>query len=246
MARDWSQHFDSYGLLTHNGDGGDTASREGLFAIAEVLLPIAPARELSWEFRVSKLEIDPGIFVRHPEHSRAVPSFWSNPNEFSRDQQNPLSKAMVFKNRKHVFDRLFKNHSRRFFFCQNKDFFGPAIYIRAYGWYWLYPLLVIMDLALLWNSLNRIGLIPRIQETTGKVMWLNEDDVGDDINHTVDLLYSRFRMPTPVSYLARILYRSFRPYGGCQRAWDHYFREEVGAPPLNEMWAPIIQKWIMS
>lgn len=235
--RDWNKHIDSYGLLTHCGDGGDTANREGLFAIAEVLAPEAvPVRAIEWQVRRAQLEISPGIYVRHPEASRAVPSFWSNPNEFSRDQQLPLTVGMIFKKDKWAVDRIYDKHMHRFFKCQNKDWFGPAIYIRAYGWYWLYPVLCIMDLALVANSLLRIFV-------------RDPDNVGDDLNHTVSLVYARCHIPTPVSWFARKLYSKFRDV---QRAWDHYFREvpppweNQSAPPLNEVWAPIIAKYIVA
>lgn len=244
--RSWESHIDNRGLLTHSGDGGDTANREGLFAIAEVLCPTSPFRQISWDMRRAQLEISPGIYVRHPEGSRAVPSFWSNPNEFSRDQQIPLTVAMTLKQDWWARDRLFKAHSRRFFKCQNSDWLSPAIYMRCaqngllHALAWL-PLIV-FDLALLWNTFNRCGWVPQI--TDGKLKWLDEDDVGDDVNHTVMLLYARLYSPTPVSWLARKLYVWFRPYGGVQRAWDWYFREESGAPPLNELWSPIIKKWM--
>ena len=246
--RSWSPYFDQLSLITQeNGDGGDCIQREALFAIAEGLNVNCPAREESWLIRLSRFDISPGIFVRYPPRpGLPMDPFWIDPAELSRDQTIPLLVAMTLRRSFWALDRFWAKHWRRFFKCQNRDFLGPAIFIRAYRWYWLWPLLCILDLALVWNSLNRIGLVPRIQETTGKWVWLDAQDVGDDINHVVTLLFSRFRLRTPISYLARVLYRKFRPFGGPQAAWDFDYRESSGAPPMNELWEPIIQKWIMA
>lgn len=233
--RSWEPYIDNRGLLVHLDGGGDTANREGLFAIAEVLCPNPPARAISWDLRRGQLEIEPGIYVRHPEHSRAVPSFWSNPNEFSRDQQLPLTVALILKNDQWGISRLFRAHSRRFFKCQNKDWLGPAIYLRNVQNRLLrfpaWVLLHVCDLSLVVNSILRC------------IYGRNPDDVGNDLNHVATLLLSRVRLPTITSWFARKLYVLFRP-GGAQRAWDWYFREESGGPPMNELWAPLIAKYI--
>lgn len=243
----WNPYIDRHGLICQKEadgslGGGDTSNREALFAIAECLALLPIKRTMTWELRRSRLEQAPGLFIRHPGPG---PSFWSDPKEWSRDQQSPFTKALVFKNDTWTLNRLYDAHKKRLFKCQNNDWFGPAVYIRAFKWYWLWPLLCIFDLAILVNSLIAIGLIPKYHYDKKKFLRITEDEVDIDINHTIDLIYARKFMPTPISWLARKLYAWFRSFGGVQRAWNHYFRPESGGPPFEELYAPFIDRWIM-
>src|SRR5260370_26020407 len=92
-------YFDSNGLLVQrDGDGGDTAQREGwawfgnwlrtveLKMSSPVVLPISFAATMNLLEAPSR----PGEFRRHPTQ----PGFKSDPDAFSRDQIIPLVASM--------------------------------------------------------------------------------------------------------------------------------------------------------
>lgn len=87
---------DTYALIVQrNGDGGDTLQREGMYAFGKwlrysqesntVVIADPPERRNSSSV-MDRLEIRPGVFVRHPDPSK----WYSNPATVSRDQLVPV------------------------------------------------------------------------------------------------------------------------------------------------------------
>lgn len=230
--------FDSNGLIVQtDGDGGDTAGREGDYWFAQALYSHGPhglnASQLEEFDRVIELlQPSPGIFVRNPTRNPVVPpaKAWNDPSDFSRDQTIPIILALGEMGHADVLKKLFWQQLKRYTLYQNGDIATPqdlGYYIRANREWYLYPLLFIGDLFTLGNSVIRC------------IKGRNLDDVSDDINHTLALLQAQRHYPTPISYLARKIYKYFRP-GGVQAAWDHYFRPETGANPFNDMYRNLI------
>lgn len=184
--------FDEHGLIVQaDGDGGDTAQRTGMFYFVYDD-PASFARALD------QLEVRPGVYVRHPHQH----GFRSDPREFSRDQQRALVIALGAYGMTARLWRMTKEHVKRLGKYQNKDFVGPSHvgeYIRAYGTSYLYPVLLVTDFALLLNS-ARIAIVHRY-----------DPGHSDDNNHVMSLAQARYVMPTPASWLARKIYKKFRP-----------------------------------
>lgn len=216
-------NFDAHGLIVQSdGDGGDTAQRTGMFYFVY-------DDRAAFERALDQLEVRPGIYVRHPYQ----PGFRSDPAEFSRDQQRALVIAMGAYGMRDRLWRMVKAHASRLGKYQNRDILGPSHlgeYIRAFHSRLLYPVLLVTDTALLFNSV-RICLVYR---------W--NSDHSDDNNHVMSLAQSRYVMPTPWSWMARKIYKKFRPRneGNFQKSEPHapqgalvwYHRAENGGNPL--------------
>ena len=223
-------------------DLGDSSNKVGVFLYFTKLqkiyrgyngLPLAEEAELAF----SQLEVSPGIFVRHPAkagdlypNGTPVQFYVYEPSEYSRDQQTPLVISMgEFPSQRPRLLRLFKTHASRFFKYQNKDIASPqhiGCYFRALRLWYTYPLLLITDLGLVVDSMLRVYY-----------RWKDKEDTSNDVNNTMMNIQASQIMPTPISILARFIYKLANP----QDAYDRYFKLESSAPPLNEIARPIIK-----
>lgn len=112
---------DQWGLITQKDrDGGDTSQRIGLYYSILKLLDVPftdryESIEEGYDSDMKMLEISPGIYHRHPN-----PLEWySNPSNFSRDQQIILMGAMLVLNDEYRFNDLLKMFKGRYYFHQN-------------------------------------------------------------------------------------------------------------------------------
>jgi hypothetical protein len=256
-----TKFFDNYNLpVQADGDGGDTANRFGLLSAAAGLLK----REVSFKLPdgslikldaddyfsagFGSLEIAPGILARHPEQ-------WNEAEDFSRDQQTPVVIAAGMTKAYDELQSLAIAHLKRFGKYQNKDWASPehiAIYTRAFinddNVLLLaplaYPSLLLGDIFTFFNSIARVY-----------ASYKNPDDTSDDVNHILVMIQQRITVATPISWLARQVYVHFRKNAGkdkdsrlsglaAQSAYDHYFREETGAPPMNDIYRPLIKEYL--
>jgi len=127
------RHRDKHGLIVQtNNNGGDTANRTGLFRFAQALLNFET--KTSFMYEISLLEIEPGIYIRHPDRSfdwehPDVRDFaqWNNPDVFSRDQWVNMCIALGAWGLKIHLKDLWKAHKKRWFLQQNKDLTGPFL-----------------------------------------------------------------------------------------------------------------------
>ena len=174
-------------------------------------------------YKIHKIEVASGIYIRNPTN-------YNDPNDFSRDQQTPLVIGMGYKNDTDRLKRLFKAHASRFFKYQNADIASPenvGQYFRALKWNFMYPYFFLSDILMLG------GVIVRL------IQARDPDNVGDDLNLMLSLLQAKDNMATPWSFIARKIYKWFRPRG-IQYALDHYFRPETGALPMDDLYRPLI------
>ncbi len=256
-------------ILSNLLDGGDSANRISLFLIAsqinngftgeaELVASKEECKDM-FDSMVVELESSEGIWKRHPD-----PREWySRPEYFSRDQQRPLIIALgLAKNVKAVKDTL-KKQIKRWGFYQNFRLFAKDVdgkrkivqgdipspldwgyFIRALGWWWAYPLILISDLFLLLSSIIIV-----------KESKLDPDKTTDDLGHIAALLQAKNSLPTPISWFARIVYSGRLNAGkdianrlpgfGPQTALDHYFRQEkdiTDSPPINELFLPFLER----
>lgn len=235
-----SMYCDSNGLIVQkDGDGGDTAGREGDYWFEYALtgyhgIP-TPGHYLyikdEFERVLELLQRGKGIFVRNPIK-------YNDPSDMSRDQTVPLILAMGQMEEYDILKALFYKQVRNFGRYQNGDigFIGDlGYYIRAFKFWKAYPILLVGDLQLLVNSIIRC------------IKGRDLNDVSDDINLTLELLQAQYNLPTPISWLARKIYKHLRygqffPEGAIQRAWNWYFRPETNANPFDELYRSLIEK----
>ena len=231
-------------FVTSNMDGGDTAQHEGMVEFGNSLSDAPIHRMITYTQIIGLLEPKAdGNWIRNPE-------VYTDPTDFSRDQARSNIIAMGHRNFKEPLKRMFKAQLKRFMLYQNHDVPNPqnfGEYVRAFRFYPLYPLLLLGDIFLLLDTLNICFIKAR---TPGKIKrWLGKnihwifmqgesnnaygvprdvygpDNVGTDKNHILSLLQAKLYMATPISYLARKIYKICRPLGP-QYALDHYFRNE--------------------
>lgn len=214
--------FDANGLLgnfnEHGWDGGDSANKTGLLYLAQPNL-------IAFNSALSKLEVEPGVYVRNPKSpwNATFDGDWA----FSRDQQTPLVLAMchydIYENR---LQKLFEVHKARNWKYQNNDVASPEhvnYYNRSLG----IPINKWGDWFMLFNSLIICA-----------VSWVVPSRTTNDPNHTAALYQARYMQSTKIANIARWLYFKLRRRG-VQWAWDSYFKNN---PPLNKVWEPIIEE----
>lgn len=265
-----SDYIDTYGLICQIEDdgsfgGGDSANRCGLLAVASEFnnglyqadLDMSKEHVMAaCNSMFGRIETRPGVGIRHPEATK----WWSNSKFFSRDQQSAVVIGAGFSNNQVLVLSLFKNHLKRFGLYQNfqinsldvdgkKHFIQGDMatpehfnyYVRALNLWALYPVLLIGDLFMLLNSI--IIVIKSI---------FDADDTSNDLNHICALLQAKRKLPTPISWLARKVYRFFRMNAGQTQntrlsgfgpltALQHYFRSK-GAPPMDVLFQGFLEK----
>jgi hypothetical protein len=267
-------HLDKYGLIVQSdGNGGDTAQREGwawLGAWVRLNIlkkPWPVERKLSFTDTMALLEMDQsGTFRRNPDPR------WNSLQDFSRDQTIPIVAAMGVWNDQQRLDRFWQKTVSRSYRAQNGDLMGPGgvnLFLRARN--------------------SQPGIIGDLQMPLDVAMRIkssstDKNDVGDDLNLIVILLLSKLRSSNDSTNTALTTYALNRPdnYGcylqsyrakfgidpnvdpavvrnrmdaGIAGGWSPdcsrvlgalrwYFRVETGAnPELAELYAPILSRW---
>lgn len=194
--------FDNSGLIAQrNGDGGDSAQREGMYWLAlavrqrELKEPWPHPRRLRYEEVMSLLEVEKkGEFRRNPVN-------WSDPKDFSRDQTVPIVAAMGALNDKERLERFYRELRRRNWFAQNHDLMGDPVHrnlvARARD-----------------QDPNRFTDAPSLfaaAQARVLVARGSLDDVGDDLNMVVIFTLTSIRKPSNGSNGAREYYSKNRP-----------------------------------
>lgn len=253
---------DKFGLIVQSDlDGGDAAHRVGVYYFGLYLIykdnkVIVQDLKNKFEKELSKIKVDTGKYIRHPDTGK----WYSNPQNFSRDQTTPLVYALgvyeqhaeLEENFKHLIknrgfypnDLKNWNNAKKSFPEDYNDiaFMGDyGNYIRAFKGYAFYPFLLISDLTMFGNAVIRSAY-----------SYIDPDNTSDDLNFTLSILQSDLIMPTPLSKVSKWIYSTFKaknypPAGGyqsnypIQTAWDFYFRKESHGPPLNEVYRCLIE-----
>jgi len=181
--------LNKYGLYVQSdGDAGDCPHRCGIvLAYFGFLEDKINATNLV--INVSKvLEIRPDVYIRDPDK-------WNNPLDFSRDQASRLMLGIGVCGHldmvKGYYTKVWANGCRH----QNGDYLGtgePGTLIRLFDLWFLWPLLVILDIKFLGDLVARL-INP----------W------GYDALFLPDLLLAQRRLATPFSWLATRIYTKF-------------------------------------
>lgn len=219
-------YIDHHGLIVQaDGDGGDTAQREGfvwfglwLLARQGIELELDVGHE--WSRAIAQLEIGAsGLFRRHPNPDEK----WSDPKRFSRDQQTPIVAALGALGPRPVLDRLWRAFEDRGRTCQNGDAGGfdhQNLFFRARG-------------AGTIESLGEALLAAMVPTLfmRGQADWA---DVGDDLNFLVQLAAAKTWRPTSTSTEALRQYLVSRPRNyGCY--FETLRREQPGVLGRDSM-----------
>lgn len=224
---------DKFGLIVQaDGDGGDCAQREGMWFFVK-----PSSLELNLNNATIYLQPFSGVWIRHPKYP--------DTKDCSRDQLDPIIMALG-KNAQNMPISLkdtFKAHIGRFFFYQNGDWpmlTTPGLYIRAFKAWYLYPILLALDIGFLGAALENL-------------MRSNPDDV-DDNNNIMRMTQAAQVYPTPLSSLGRKLYALTRKKNngniikGEKNAvmgalvWYHR-AESNGNPEIAEAYRPIVEEY---
>jgi hypothetical protein len=259
-----SLYRDKFGLITQtDNDGGDSANRHGSFVFLSYLLD----DRVSGIMEHSKLRnyiVESEQYVRHPDKTK----WYSNPNNFSRDQQTPLVLACGAAQDRYALKHLFAQHIKRFGFYQNThdsngkrkipDIMSPehlGYYIRS-AWqcriHWalaLYPLLLLGDLFML------LGIVLTNLKAD------KDMDYCDDINGQLALMQANISLPTPITLLCNKLFKTrrvtyaailagsctpeveaMRPLSGTESSSAWYFRPEANAPDMAPLYIKALRK----
>jgi hypothetical protein len=264
-------YLDEKGLIVQqNGDGGDTLQREG-FWFEGAQLNFTPLPEgMSPYTNAMKLLSTPAGLTRYWQAP------YNNPSDTSRDQLisnvrnlgylRDIFKSLNYTWLSDIFWRVVKNWSR----FQNGDIAFVNDYgrfIRAFGFWFLYPLLFICDLPLIVNALIICFWLARTPSRwrtwpASKFSWLywltnqyppnsqgapqspyGPSNTSNDINFIGDLAQAQKVYPTPISFLARKIYKHFRP-NGAEYALYSYFDPSSGANvQFAALWTPIVDKF---
>ena len=255
-------YLDQYGLITHRPpmapyfgtpNGGDTLAREGsFFSLAYFLSP-----EDKETFNLNKKLYNKslgylekaGIWIRHPDYpwnGRFKPNPWAT----SRDQMKPNIIAMgIYGLNSHLLRFLWRVLKRGILFgYQNRDvffFIDAAMVLRAVPKI-AKPLLVISTLLayfspwfLLPLSILCLGDLQALLEVLYRISIKDPEDVGDDVNLTLGLIQGKYFLETPISWLSWHIYKKYRDPLRC---WQVYFKESIGAPPLEEYLALVLKR----
>jgi hypothetical protein len=197
------KYRDSFGLITQaNGDGGDTAQREGMINVLCYLLYKSELITSEyWHYIKIRSgdvfrKLGPSFegYRRHPDKRK----WYSNPNNFSRDQSVALCLAFGFVDLLRL-EFFWSEHKDRWFFYPNTrrnfgvkgwkipDITGPSHFgqfIRGFmakRWRWL---LYFTDSFDFFHSLSRY------------IKGHLDKDHADDLNFILSLLQAKVRYPT--------------------------------------------------
>lgn len=268
-------YIDAYALIVQQDqDGGDTLQREGMYAFGKwlrynknknvLIVDEIPERRDPAAI-MDKLEVRPGIFVRHPDPWK----WYSDPDTTSRDQLVPVIAYCGAYEDYARLGRLFKQTLKRGLFAQNTKRAGDGprswkmpdtmlahldLFIRAGGWYTapLYPLLFVTDTVdLVGTLLQQVPI--HWQQTARRMRFKLPKDV-DDNNVIISHLMAASFKPTPISWLNRQIYSITRRQnlGNTEKgeanpvmgALVWYHRTEAGGnPEMAELYRPLVEQY---
>jgi hypothetical protein len=236
-------YIDEYGLLlTKNRNGGDSAARMGLLMVLSFgMFRLAKIHFSQWMeiqafFReaMPKLEVAPGLFIRHPGQSSDCGkpgsrdfACWNDWQAFSRDQWLPLVMGIFLCGNRNRIWYVLKGAKKRHGFLQNGDFLGPA----HWGMLLRFTDPVNSRLTLLFCDLFLF---------LGVIVQSFNKDASNAVNGSAMLIFSNFEHPTFLSKAALWWAKTFDNY-------QDYYNEYFGNPndpgaPFNIFAAPILKE----
>lgn len=241
-------YLDNLNLIVQkNGDGGDTLQRTGFYFLPGIIKNNLNDKLLYLE-SLEKMWPDKTLPpLRHPIQ-------YPDPKDVSRDQLTPNIVTLGFLKMDKYICFIFIIIIKNLFRYPNNDLMSPenlGQFIRGmlnaknFKWFLFYPLIWLGDLFML------LGVIIRCFQAK------KPDNVGDDLNTLVSVVQAQYLFPTPISFIARKIYKWCRPkpcieikkinedlnMPNCFLALKWYFREESGGnPEIAEAWRGVCEK----
>lgn len=224
-------NFDSDGLIVlKDGDGGDCGAESGRYYAGLKFREILGIDNSEWP-RNGVADFD--NVVNHLVTWKQVLRYNKPPyhalSDVSRDQHQPMLVALYLYGKmahlKGITDEL-----ERSCLFPNGDIYGPVDWSLTERFMEEKPFTIPGD-------------IQQLGSVAVRCLTRDMNNVGNDLNLTVQLCLSLHVKPTLWSQVSRLVYRQFRK-GGIQRCWDHYYRPETGNNPLNELWQPVISHFL--
>ena len=212
--KNFTDYIDYYGLVI-NGDTGDSCRETGTALSGG-----------QTGLQIENCYTSQG-WVRHPHPTEA---WHADPTQFSRDQWEGLMCGLIETNNSVYLSNTWA--LQKMFRAQNGDIVSWEynLYIRAFKKYYLYPVLILLDLGLVVSVLIRVI-----------TSFIDQNNTGDDINVSTMAILAVKHMPTPLSLLAALLYRLYK--GGVLRAFQQYYQRPE-APPMDELLKPELEKYL--
>lgn len=250
-------------------DPGDTAQREGMYAVGiELLYRLGKCHADEYEFtRVRYAEVlnrltdtwNEGFLKRYPD-----PTYWGGLSDrFSRDQAIPNVVAMGFMNKKRL-SKFFWGHLkyRALLFMTNtrnnwawppgdprydeKEYRWKLPDVTAFSFWALY--IRAFRNVFFYPVLLVFDLEMLISVLVKCFMYGRDKTKNDDLNLQIELLQAKVSMPTPLSSLAMMIYKKCRPYPNnsgdatnrAQACLHAYFKNPDNlGPKLDEVYEEI-------
>lgn len=231
------EYIDSWGqVVQHDGDGGDSAYRTALAVfLLSVLDNEIEARELWTTFKFN-CEISPGLWIRHPDPTK----WYSNPNNFSRDQMAKVELAAFAMKDNYAATCIITRMNQRNFFHQNThkgtgcegddcikmpDFSGVG---EAHNFL----------------RFQKSSLLSWILDFRffGELIFRRFQSWDYDSLLLADLIYSRVREPSPISWIAGKIYKHTTDWK--QKIRNNYSRFKNGVEPLGELYIIAGEKYL--
>lgn len=252
---DFRNHVNSYGMLvqddgTNSGNDLDSPQRMGMFWLgASIRAKMGRPVEMVWGLCnpidcLKQLHDGEGNYRRSPNPTSRGYYY----DVMTRDQQTGIIAMMIAGKLKGMLKQLFWRNMRRGWFTNNStgwrvnrglepekvgkdwpDFAGfanMAMCFRGMGWWWMYPLIMILDLDNLW----------------GAVQYRFFSKTHEPLNHYVTCAAAWYKYPTPVSWLANRINDGADAF---QRIVRYMDRKPHQAPPLYIVWDEQMMKEIM-
>lgn len=278
--KNWSDYTDEFGLYSekygYGWESGDSMERVGFKFIAEYFhfkfygdYDRYSNSKITFDKQIQEVQIKPGMFCRHPRQSWTISKY--SP---SRDQHISNMVALGFRGNKKIILRFLLRHIARLGFFPNimqefepdwdqswrnwqlkakfPDITSPehiGMFIRALNLWPLYPFLILGDI------FSVIGALITIYNCR------KDPSTYDDLSGLCLMIQAKYVMPTPVSWLARTLYRKYRAAYimtndatpdsiiyqldkdglGAEYAMNRYFKWDW-QPPFNELYNPMLKE----
>jgi hypothetical protein len=271
LLEKYKMYLDSKGLIVQqNGDGGDTLQREG-FWFEGVTFNFTPLPQgMAPYTNALKILSTPSGFVRSWQTPYNNPSDTSRDQLVSNIRSLGYLKSTLDNLHYTFLNQIFLGVIKNFSRFPNGDIAFINDYgrfIRAFKSWYLFPLLLIFDLPLLINALLICFWLTRTPSRwqvwlASKASWLfwltnqyppNAEGVSqspygptntsNDINFIGDLTQAQKIYPTPISFIARKIYRYFRPYGAPFALASYFSVASGGNIQFALLWKPIVEKF---
>lgn len=232
-------------LVQKDGDGGDSSYMTALASGLLLLDRKAPAADYYFKSLVDRCNVKKGIWVRHPNKTK----WYSNPNNLARDSMQTIMWCMaIFAIRfnslyaREILKDAWIKKMLRFGFHQNihigcdvphgtsgykiPDITSPeeiSQMIRGMRFWFLYPLLLVLDFSLLFNVLFC------------RSKWDADSLLAKNI------IIANIKYVTPVGYLSKLIYRK-TDYKS--KIKNYYYKTGNSIEPLGDLYIQVCNKFI--